>query len=67
MLCFNKSNEILKAALSLIVVLPIRKEIKHEWHVLETKLSRLQQGWKVSPTFRCSWNATEEDFENRKQ
>ena len=34
--------EILKAALSIIVVLPIRKEIKHEWHVIETKLSRLQ-------------------------
>ena len=58
--------EILKAALSIIVVLPIRKEIKHEWHVVETKLSRLQQGWHISPYLRCSWQATEEDFENRK-
>ena len=32
--------DILRAALSIIVVMPIKADIKHEWHVLETKISK---------------------------
>jgi hypothetical protein len=46
---------VLRAALSILVVMPIRKDIKHEWHVLETKISRIQKDWGVSPELRCSW------------
>lgn len=45
----------LRAALSLLVVMPIKKDIKHEWHIIETKISRIQKDWGISPELRCSW------------
>ena len=35
------SDEILKNALAILVIMPIKKEIKHEWHVMETKIMRM--------------------------
>ena len=33
--------DLFKTAMSLMVVMPIKKEIKHEYYVMETKISRL--------------------------
>jgi len=33
--------ELLRSALSIIVVLPIKAEIKLDWHVVESKISRM--------------------------
>ncbi len=35
------SMDVIKAALNLLVVLPIKADVKHDWHVLETKISRI--------------------------
>ena len=48
-------QNILRIALSLIVVMPIKADIKHDWHVVETKVNRLQKGWNITPPFRCTW------------
>lgn len=33
--------DILKAALSILVVMPIKADMKHEWHVVETKIQKV--------------------------
>jgi len=52
---------VMRAVLSLMVVLPIKKEIKHDWHIIETKISRIQKDWGIRPELRCSWQITPED------
>ena len=39
------SPEMLRCALSIITVMPIKAEMKLDWHVLESKIARMQQDW----------------------
>ena len=39
------SPELLRAALSILTVMPIKAEIKLDWHVIESKIARMQQDW----------------------
>ena len=57
--------DVLRAALSIIVVLPIKAEIKHDYQVLETKIDRLQKGWGINPPNRCSWQISKQDLQIR--
>lgn len=36
------SSELVRAAISILVVMPIKAEIKLDWHVLESKIARMQ-------------------------
>ena len=54
--------ELLRAAFSIIVVMPIKPDIKHDWHILETKIARIQKAWNLTPPLRCSWQITEQDL-----
>ena len=38
---------VLTAAFSVMVVLPLKKEIKHDMHLLETKISNAQTKFKI--------------------
>lgn len=57
----------LKAVLSIMVVMPIKADMKHDWDVIETKLTRLQRAWNVTPAFRYSWTISDGDLELRVQ
>ena len=59
------SAELLRAAISILTVMPIKAEIKLDWHVLESKISRMQAEWQISPKIRCYWHTTEADLEIR--
>ena len=56
---------VLALVLRVLVVLPIKRDIKHDWHLLETKLAKLQKELGVAPLQRCSWLCTAEDLELR--
>jgi len=47
--------ELLRVVFSILTVMPIKAEIKLDWHVLESKIARLQQDWQISPKIRCYW------------
>ena len=59
------SIDVIKAALHLLVVLPIKADVKHDWHVLETKIARIQKAWEISPIIRCYWHITDQDMQIR--
>ena len=59
------SPEMLKAAFVILTVMPIKAEIKLDWHVLESKIARMQHDWQISPKIRCYWHATQEDMNIR--
>ena len=54
--------DVLRAALNILVVLPIKADIKHDWYLLENKIKELQRKWNISPLIRCSWQITEQDL-----
>ena len=49
------SQDLLRAVLSIIVAMPMKADIKHEWHIMETKISKMQKLWEINPPLRCSW------------
>lgn len=64
-ICKDTDMHVLKAILGILIVLPIKKYIKHDWHAIETKITRIQKGWNISPALRCSWQITPEALEIR--
>ena len=59
------SPEMLKAAFVILTVMPIKAEIKLDWHVLESKIARMQHDWQISPKIRYYWHASKEDMNIR--
>ena len=57
--------ELLQALISIMVVMPIRADVKHDWHMVEKKVSRLQKGWNIYSPQRCQWEVEPEELQIR--
>lgn len=40
-ICKNTDMQVLKSILGILIVLPIKKYIKHDWNAIEAKIGRI--------------------------
>ena len=40
----------------------MRKEVKHDLHLVERKIEKAQQKYKLGPILRCQWICTPKDL-----
>ena len=59
------SKSLISAAFAIVVVLPLRKEIKLDLEELENKIGATQEALGIVPKLRCNWQCTARDLELR--
>ena len=58
-------KSLISTAFAIIVVLPLRKEIKLDLEELENKIGATQESLGIVPKLRCNWQCTARDLELR--
>lgn len=51
--------------MAVLVAMPIKSDIKHDWYLLESKIYNLQKQWKIKPTIPCDWLISSQELANR--
>ena len=58
-------KSLISTAFAIVVVLPLRKEIKLDLEELENKIGATQESLGIFPKLRCNWQCTARDLELR--
>ena len=57
-------DSVLQAAFQILVVLPLRTEIKHNIELIEKKVMKAQACFGLKPKVNCTWKCTDKELDS---